>query len=207
MCDPSLPDVSLPSGWASNVKTAVLHVISLAQYAMVTARGWAANSLNARVRLTADNNQFKQENQWLCEGLRIENARLAKIDPRRRPHYPAVERMAILELKAARGWSLAQAARAFLVEPDTIASWLRRCRDDGENGQGSRGRGKQGRRSARIANACRQTRHSGRHPDPKTPGSSLNRSRRMVADPTIADRIVRKADGGRRPEAIREKRQ
>ena len=61
MCDPSLPDVSLPSGWASNVKTAVLHVISLAQYARVTARGWAANSLNARVRLTADNNQFKQE--------------------------------------------------------------------------------------------------------------------------------------------------
>jgi hypothetical protein len=41
----------MPSGWASNVKSAVLHVISLAQYAMVTARGWAANSLNARVRL------------------------------------------------------------------------------------------------------------------------------------------------------------
>ena len=81
MCDPSLPDVPLPSGWASNAKSAVLHVISLAQYAMVTVRGWAANSLNARVRLTADNNQLKQENQWLCEELRIKNARLAKIDP------------------------------------------------------------------------------------------------------------------------------
>ena len=34
--------------------------------------------------------------------------------------------MAILELKAARGWSLAQAARVFLVEPDTIAMWLKR---------------------------------------------------------------------------------
>ncbi len=32
--------------------------------------------------------------------------------------------MAILELKAARGWSLAQAARAFLVEPETIAARL-----------------------------------------------------------------------------------
>jgi len=30
--------------------------------------------------------------------------------------------MAILELKAARGWSLAQAARAILVGPDTIAA-------------------------------------------------------------------------------------
>jgi transcriptional regulator with XRE-family HTH domain len=34
--------------------------------------------------------------------------------------------MAILELKAARGWSLAQAARAFLVEPETVAAWLKR---------------------------------------------------------------------------------
>jgi len=133
LSDQFLPDFSLPSGWASNVKTAVLRVISLAQYAMVTARGWAANSINARVRLTADNDQLKQENQWLCEELRIKNARLAKIDPRRRPHYPAVERMAILELKAARGWSLAQTARAFLVEPDTIASWLRRIDEDGSS--------------------------------------------------------------------------
>jgi hypothetical protein len=41
--------------------------------------------------------------------------------------------MAILELKAARGWSLAQAARAFLVEPDTIATWLQRIDEDGSS--------------------------------------------------------------------------
>ncbi|KPK51217.1 MAG: hypothetical protein AMK72_00105 [Planctomycetes bacterium SM23_25] len=115
MCKSSLPDVPLPSGWASNVKSAVLHIISLAQYAMVSVRGWAANSLNARVRLRADNDQLQQESQWLREELRIKNTRLAKISPGRRPHYPAVERMAILELKAARGWSLAQTAKAFLV--------------------------------------------------------------------------------------------
>ena len=39
--------------------------------------------------------------------------------------------MSILELKAARGWSLAQAARAFLVEHDTIAAWLKRIDEDG----------------------------------------------------------------------------
>ena len=65
--------------------------------------------------------------------ISVKKARLTKIDPRRRPHYPAVERVAILELKAARGWSLAQAARAFLVEPDTIASWLRRIDEDGSS--------------------------------------------------------------------------
>ncbi len=38
--------------------------------------------------------------------------------------------MAILELRAARGWSLSQTAKAFLVTPATIASWLKRI-DEG----------------------------------------------------------------------------
>ena len=122
MSDQALPDIPVPSGWAKNVRSAVLHVISLAHYAIVAARGWAANSINARVRLTAKNDQFDQEAQLLREELRIKNTRMAKVDPRRRPYYPPTERMAILELKAARGWSLAQTARVFLVEPETAAT-------------------------------------------------------------------------------------
>jgi hypothetical protein len=38
--------------------------------------------------------------------------------------------MAILQLKAARRGSLAQAARAFLVEPETIAAWMKRIDQD-----------------------------------------------------------------------------
>ena len=53
VCDPLVLDIPLPSGWAKNAKSAVLHVISLAHYAIVTAGGWAANSINARVRLTS----------------------------------------------------------------------------------------------------------------------------------------------------------
>jgi len=53
--DQTLPDIPLPSGWAKNVKSAIMHVISLARYAIVAAPGWAANSINARVRLAADN--------------------------------------------------------------------------------------------------------------------------------------------------------
>ena len=75
MSDQSLPDIPVPSGWAKNVKSAVLHVISLAHYTIVAARGWAANSLNARARLSGENGQIKQEVQLLCEELRIKNAR------------------------------------------------------------------------------------------------------------------------------------
>ena len=64
----------LSSRWAANVKSAVLHVISLGHYAIEAARGWAANSINARVRLTAENDQLKQEVQLLREELRIKDA-------------------------------------------------------------------------------------------------------------------------------------
>ena len=53
MCDQASLNIPWPSGWASNVKSALLHVISLAHYAITCARGWAANSINARVRLAA----------------------------------------------------------------------------------------------------------------------------------------------------------
>ena len=39
--------------------------------------------------------------------------------------------MAILELRAARGWSLRQTADTFLVTPATIASWVKRIDENG----------------------------------------------------------------------------
>ncbi len=117
----SSSSISLPRGWPKNVKSAVLHVISLPYFAITFARGWAANSINARIRLQARLDIADEEIAKLREELRIKDVRMARIAPQRRPHYPAVERMAILELKAARGWSLAQTAKVFLVTPATIA--------------------------------------------------------------------------------------
>ncbi|HUU11193.1 MAG TPA: hypothetical protein VM431_11740 [Phycisphaerae bacterium] len=47
---------------------------------------------------------------------------MAQIPAHRRPHYPPTERMAILELRAARGWAQVQTTRAMLVTPQTVAS-------------------------------------------------------------------------------------
>ena len=103
MHDSTVPKIPLPSGWPKNVKSAVIHAISLAHYAITCARGWAANSINARVRLTADNNQLQHQTQLLREELRIKDVRLAKIDPRRRPYYPPTERMNHAPQKACPG--------------------------------------------------------------------------------------------------------
>jgi len=61
----------------------------------------------------------------LTEELRIKDARMATLDGGW-PRYPAIERMAILELKSACGWSGAETARRFLVSEATISDWLRR---------------------------------------------------------------------------------
>ena len=105
------PKIPLPKGWKQHVCSAVLHVISLAQYSTVYTRSWAANSSNSRVRLKAELDRVDQELALLQEEMRIKDARTERIDPHRRPHYPPVERMAILQLRAARGWSLEQTAQ------------------------------------------------------------------------------------------------
>src|SRR2546426_2049400 len=71
------------------------------------------------------------EIQLLREEIRIKDTRMEQIEAHRRPHYPPTQRLAILELRAARGWSLAQTARTFLVTPLTIASWMGRLDEEG----------------------------------------------------------------------------
>jgi putative transposase len=125
------PEVPLPRDWPKTVKNAMLHVIGLARYATAYTRGWAADSPSARVRLKAENDRLKEELQLLREEMRVKDARMATLDPHHRPRYPPRERMAILELKAARHWSLEQAARAFQVTAATVASWMKRLDEDG----------------------------------------------------------------------------
>jgi len=118
--------ISPPARWRRAVRTAVLQVIALAGYAIARARG--KNALKPR-RTEID--RLRQELALLREELRIKDARMTHLPPARRPHYPPQERMAILELRAARGWLLARTARAFLVTPLTISKWLRRLDEDG----------------------------------------------------------------------------
>jgi hypothetical protein len=117
--------------WPTHVASAVLHVISLAQFATAYTRGWAANSVNARIRLKAKLDRANEDNVKLREEIRIKDARMGQISPYRRPHYPPTERMAILELRAARGWAMQKTAEVFILTPATIASWMKRLDEQG----------------------------------------------------------------------------
>jgi putative transposase len=126
-------NVPLPDDWSVHVKLDFLTVISLAHRAITVTQSWCVNSRIARVRLAGDNNRLSTEVSLLREELRIKDARLARIPPASRPHYPPTERLAILALKAARAWNNSQAAKAFLVTASTIAHWQKRLDEQGAN--------------------------------------------------------------------------
>lgn len=125
------PRLALPKHWQRSVQAAMVHVIALAHYAMIYTRSWAADSSNGRVRAQAQRDLAEQEIALQREETRIKDARMARIPPHRRPHYAPTERLAILELRAARGWSLAQTADRFAVTTPTIASWNNRLDECG----------------------------------------------------------------------------
>jgi transposase InsO family protein len=130
MSKPALT-IPLPKSWPAKVRSAMLHVVSLAKYAAVYTRSWAADCPRAQVRLRAERDQYQEDNRLLREELRIKDARMASTPAHQRPFYRPTERLAILELRAARGWSLDQTAKAFLVCPKTIATWMKRLDEKG----------------------------------------------------------------------------
>jgi len=129
--DRTRPRIPLPKQWPSRVRSGVLHAISLAQYSLTYTRSWAANSWNARIRLKQENDRLRQELALVREEMRIKDSRMLRIPAQRRPHYPPTERLSILELRAARGWSRSQTARSLLVTPATVCSWRDRLDEEG----------------------------------------------------------------------------
>jgi len=129
--DRSRPRIPLPKQWSSRVRSGVLHAISLAHFSLTYTRSWAANSWNARIRLRQENDRLQQELAQVREEMRIKDSRMLRIPAQRRPHYPPTERLAILELRAARGWSRSQTARRLLVTPATVCSWMVRLDEEG----------------------------------------------------------------------------
>jgi transposase InsO family protein len=108
-------------------------VISLAQFAAAYIRAWGADSINPRLRQKTELLRLTATVALLREEIRIKDARMARISPHRRPQYQPVERMAILELRAAQGWSSKQTAKIFLLTDATIGSWMKRIDEEGPN--------------------------------------------------------------------------
>ena len=126
------PRIPLPNDWSGHVKTGILHVIALAQTALTAARARSSKKRGVVARLRAQLEGAEREISLLQEELRLKDLRLGRVKPRRRPHYRGTERMAILELRAARGWSTARTAERFFLQPQTISEWMKRIDETGD---------------------------------------------------------------------------
>ena len=116
------PRIPLPEAWPSHVKAGIIHVVSLAQIFLTAARA-RSKKRGVVARLRAKVEEQVEEISRLKEELSLQDVRMARVRPRRRPHYQGVERLRILALKAARGWSKVQTAQRLLLRPATIAEW------------------------------------------------------------------------------------
>ena len=125
------PEIPLPKSWKETVKSAVLHVVSLAHMSMVAVRGQAAEEPNRVAYLNSVIERLEHDLRVRDDKDRIKDARMKRIPAQRRPHYTPIERLEILELRATCGWSLKQTAEEFLVAPSTISSWMNRADEQG----------------------------------------------------------------------------
>ncbi len=124
----SRQQIRLPRQWPRHVKSGILHAISLASVVLSFARG----RVTGRRRLQAQLEQANAEIALLREELYIKDSRWERARSKRRPHYTPIQRMRILQLRAARGWTLEKTARVFLVDLQTLLIWMRRFDEHGE---------------------------------------------------------------------------
>jgi hypothetical protein len=120
--------IRLPKQWPKHVKSGILHAISLASVALSYARGRATSRNRLRAQLEQGNTEIALLREKLC----IKDSRWERSKSGRRPHYLPTQRMRILQLRAARGWTLEKTARVFLVDLQTLLQWMRRLDEPGE---------------------------------------------------------------------------
>jgi putative transposase len=123
----AMESLPLPKGWSKSVRSAILNVIGLVRIAMMAGREFLHEEGEPRL---ARIHRLEAEVAMLREEMRVKDARMARIDPHRRPQYAQTEPMAILEIRTIRGWNKTETGRRFLVSDDTIRTWLRRADDD-----------------------------------------------------------------------------
>lgn len=127
-------DIPMPEKWSDLVRKSMLHIAGLVRWNMISVHANSDGLENAFEVRHASEVQRQTNELTLCnEQIRIMQTRMDKIPAKNRPYYSPPERLAILKLKAARGWNHKQTADAFRISEETISSWMRELDIEGES--------------------------------------------------------------------------
>lgn len=96
------------------------------------ARARLASGSSPILRLLAQRDQEATEVDLLRRELDILRAQRQGLQPQRRPHYRPAQRLAILQLRRLRGWSIKTTAERFVLHRNTVRSWIRALEGKGQ---------------------------------------------------------------------------
>ena len=110
---------TLPSRWCVPAP--------LGRAVVTQVRSWAINSPLERIRLRADCERLTTLVAQQQEELGLLRMRFERVPSKSRPHFTPPERLRVLQLKAASGWSAAETARRLLLAPISTLSEVLAC--------------------------------------------------------------------------------
>jgi len=95
------------------------------------ARARLASAGSPVLRLLVQRDQEVTEGDLLRRELGILRAQRESLPPHRRPEYRPEQRLAILQLRRLRGWSIKKTAKQFVLHRNTIRAWIRSAEGKG----------------------------------------------------------------------------
>ena len=95
------------------------------------ARARLASAASPIVRLLVQRDHAVSETDLLRREAGILGAQRQGLTPHRRPQYRPAQRLAILQLRRLRGWSIQKTAERFVVHRNTIRAWIRAAEGKG----------------------------------------------------------------------------
>jgi len=132
MSDATETQIPLPPGWTKLAKTGLVHAVALVRLVLLDVLAGFEHGRAPKARLLSQVERLKQRLAQVEMELAIKDRRMAQLLPAKRPHYSPLDRLQILLLQAAAGWTLAETARRFLVSAQTVANWHKRRDEQGE---------------------------------------------------------------------------
>ena len=94
-------------------------------------RARLASAASPIVRLLVQRDQEATEGDLLRREVGIFRAQREGIPPHRRPDYRPEQRLAILQLRRLRGWSIKKTAKHFVLHRNTVRAWIRAAEGKG----------------------------------------------------------------------------
>jgi hypothetical protein len=109
---------------SATVRRPIDFVAVVLSQAYQLARVRLASAASPVLRLLVQRDQAITETELLRREVAILRAQRDSMTPHRRPDYAPVQRLAILQLRRLRGWSVVQTAEHFVLHPNTVHSWI-----------------------------------------------------------------------------------